>query len=447
MSQPESPFRRLPPVDQLIVEFEGELPRPLLAATIRNLLDRARDQIATGAVVDVRAMLESHLRSVRRGRGVRVINASGVLLHTNLGRAAWSEGAIAAAAQAASGPVALELDLDSGERGARGGYVGDLLRALTGSEDALVVNNNAGAVLLALAATSPGRAVPVSRGELIEIGGSYRLPEVMKASGARLVEVGTTNRTRPDDYRTTLQLHDCGALLKVHPSNYRVTGFTEEATVGDLSALATGAGIPLIHDIGSGLLDSKAAWLGTPVPPWLEAEPGARQSLLEGADLVTFSGDKLLGGPQAGIVVGSAGAVSLLRSHPLARALRVDGVTLAALAATLECYTEGGPLQIPFWSQALAPDDEVARRAGEIAAHLAGRVVPGSSRVGAGSAPGASIPTTLVWLEGEDHLYQALLAQPTPVLARRQEGALVLDPRTVTPADDTTLAEAVIRCR
>jgi L-seryl-tRNA(Ser) seleniumtransferase len=282
---------------------------------------------------------------------------------------------------------------------------------------------------------------------LIEIGGAYRLPEVMEASGAHLLEIGTTNRTRAGDYRVALQLHDCGAILKVHPSNYRVTGFTEEATIGDLASMSATAGIPLIHDIGSGLPDRNGSWLGPRPPAWLDGEPGARQSLEAGADLVTFSGDKLLGGPQAGILVGTSATIDLVRAHPLARALRVDGVTLAGLTGTLEAYAEDEVTAIPFWAQALASVDQVAARAGRISTRLGGRVVPGSSSVGAGSAPGTAIPSSLVMLDDEDHLFEPLLGQPTPVLTRRQDGALVLDPRSMDPTEDEELIEAVIRCR
>jgi L-seryl-tRNA(Ser) seleniumtransferase len=445
VSRANSPLRGIPQVDGLISEFEGRIPRPLLSAIVRQATDEARRSIGAGIEVDIRAMIEDRVIGAQQARGVRVINATGVLLHTNLGRAGWSQPAIEAAS-AAAGQIALELDLATGERGARGGYVTDLLIALTGCEDAMVVNNNAAGVLLALAATSFGKAVPVSRGELIEIGGSYRLPEVMAASGARLVEVGTTNRTRAEDYRTALQIHEVGAILKVHPSNFRIEGFTEEVGVETLAVLARSAGVTLIHDIGSGLLDRSVPWLSE-LPAWLEDEPGARQSLEAGADLVTFSGDKLLGGPQAGIILGASKTLALLRSHPLARALRVDGVTYGALTATLEAYARADVSEIPFWAQAMASSEGVAERASAIAKALGGVVKPGFSTLGAGSAPGATIPTSLVWLGGEDHLFEPLLALGTPVLARRQDGGLVIDPRTVAPSDDPDLIAAIARCR
>lgn len=306
----------------------------------------------------------------------------------------------------------------------------------------MVVNNNASALLLALAATSTGKAVPVSRGELIEIGGSYRLPDVMAASGARLVEVGTTNRTRVGDYVTAVQTHDCGAILKVHPSNYSIEGFHAEASIAELTSL-TLPDLPLLYDLGSGLLDAAAPW----VPGWLHTEPGVRQSIAQGADIVLFSGDKLLGGPQAGVVVGKKTLIEQLRSHPLARALRVDGVTYAALAATLEIYLEGDPSLIPFWEHALAKPETLERRSLELAETLSGLAEAGRSLVGAGSAPGVSIPGTIVRLESEDGLFQSLLSVERPVLTRRDAGDLIIDLRAVSPEDDDQVASAVLECR
>jgi L-seryl-tRNA(Ser) seleniumtransferase len=403
--------------------------------------------LTAGDDIDIDRMIEEAIRVTERASGVGVINATGVLLHTNLGRATWSEEAITRAAAAAGGPTALELDLETGSRGRRGSHVARLLRLLTGAEDALVVNNNAAAVMLSLAATSGGRAVPVSRGELIEIGGSYRLPEVIAASGARMVEVGTTNRTRIDDYRVALQIHECGAILRAHPSNYQVVGFTESATLVELALLAGQSGVPVIFDIGSGLLARQAPWMVTPLPEWLSDEPGARESLDEGADLVTFSGDKLLGGPQAGVIVGRSELISLLRAHPLARALRVDSVTYAALEATLEAYADGAIERIPFWDMALTAQETVSDRARRIAEAVDGQTRSGYSTVGAGSAPTSRIPTTLVWLPGEDGLFHRLLDLDVPVLARREDGSLVLDPRTIPPRCDETVIAAIHRCR
>lgn len=438
-----NPYRNLPSVDALACRIETSLPRPLVTDACRLALDQARADIADGRETDPDALAQGNVRALERSSGVRVVNATGVLLHTNLGRAPWSRHAVERAARAASGYGNLEMDIETGERSRRGSYVEQLLTRLTGSEASFVVNNNAAALLISLAATSRDQAVPVARGELIEIGGSYRLPDVMVASGARLVEVGTTNRTRIGDYRTALQTHRCGAVLKVHPSNYRVEGFTEETTLADLSGLATDHGIPLIHDIGSGLLDAEAPW----VPTWLREEPGARQSLEAGADLVTFSGDKLLGGPQAGVLVGTEEVIQQIRSIPLARALRVDGVTYAALAATLEEYLEGQPDGVPFWSYALLDGDTLGARCAAVADRVGGVVEEGSSAVGAGSAPGIPIPTPQVRLKSGQGLFECLLRQETPVLARRDAGDLVLDLRAVEPGEDETVIAAIDQCR
>lgn len=449
MAVPEpSPYRDLPSVDELADQVVSRLPRPVLVDVARSALQRARETIAGGGDhPDVHADVGQAVRALERASGVQVVNATGVLLHTNLGRARWSEEAVERAARAAAGFSNVEIDLETGGRSRRGGYVTTLLRSLTGAEDALIVNNNASALLLALAATSAGLSVPVSRGELIEIGGSYRLPSVMEASGARLVEVGTTNRTRLGDYETALQLHSCGSILKVHPSNYRVEGFTEAPSLSQLASLARDHAIPLIHDIGSGLLDSETPWIAGPTPLWLRGEPAARQSLADGADLVTFSGDKLLGGPQAGVIVGRGEVVSELRGHPLARALRVDGSTLAALAATLEAYSDREITRLPFWRQALLDPDEIRGRAEAMASRLDAETAPGESAVGAGSVPGLSIPTTLVVLRDEDHLHGCLLTADPPVLCRREEGSLVVDLRTVDPELDGFVVEAIDRCR
>jgi L-seryl-tRNA(Ser) seleniumtransferase len=423
------------------------LPRALRVDCARNALELARAEISRGGEADAAGIAADLARGLRRSSSQKVINATGVLLHTNLGRAPLSTEAARASLQAAEAYTSLEVDLDDGERGGRGVYGNALLKALTGAEDALVVNNNAGAVLLALAATSSGRAVPVARGELIEIGGSFRLPLVMESGGARLIEVGTTNRTRPGDYATALQIHECGAVLKVHPSNYRLEGFVAEVTVAGLAALAAERGVPLIHDLGSGLLDEGVPWLGTTPPDWLAGEPGARQSIEAGAGLVTFSGDKLVGGPQAGIIVGRSELISRLRGHPLARALRTDAMTDAALAVTLEAYADGDALRIPLWRMAMATEADLEPRVEELATQLGGEVRPGTSVMGAGSLPGAGIPTPQIVLEGEDHLHGRLLSAAQPVLARRHEKDLVLDLRAVAEEDDATIAETVAACR
>jgi len=444
----DNPYRDLPSVDQLAAELRASpLPWPLVVDVVRAALEQSRQDIEEGRQVDPRRKAADLLRTLERSDATQVINATGVLLHTNLGRAVWSAPAIEHAANVAANYTNVEIDVETGQRTSRGSYVSALLKTLTGAEDALIVNNNAAALLLALAATSAGKAVPVARGELIEIGGSYRLPDVMEASGSRLVEIGTTNRTRADDYATALQLHRCGSILKVHPSNYRVEGFAEETRVAELAELARSGDIPLIYDIGSGLRAADTPWLDIATPAWLRGEPAARQSLAAGADLVTFSGDKLLGGPQAGIIVGTAGAVSILRKHPLARALRVDGVTYAALAATLGAYAGRDIGQIPFWRQALMSKEDLAERASEMANRLGGRLENGQSTIGAGSVPGMTIASPVVVLADEDHLYESLLGSEVPILTRRESGSLVIDLRSVDPVFDQSIMDTIDLCR
>ena len=430
-------------MDVLADSIDSHLPRPLVVDACRAALEQARREIGDGGEPDARGSALREVRAIERSSGVKVVNATGVLLHTNLGRAVWSDASIRRATDVARSYSNLEMDIDTGGRGRRGAYVERLLVTLTGAEAAFVVNNNAAALLLSLAATAKGRSVPVARGELIEIGGSYRLPEVMEASGAHLVEVGTTNRTRLGDYQTAVQTHRCGAILKVHPSNYRVEGFTETAPLADLARLARAKDIPLINDIGSGLLDSEAPW----VPRWLQEEPGVAQALREGADLVTFSGDKLLGGPQAGILVGRRDLLDSVRSSPLARALRVDGVTYAALAGTLEHYLNGAPVEVPFWRFALLGERELRSRSQRLVDRVGGTVFTGSSAVGAGSAPGIEIPSPQVRLESRQDLYDCLLGQDLPVLTRRDGGDLVIDLRAVAPDDDEKVAAAIEKCR
>lgn len=438
----DNPYRDLPQVDVLADRIDSDLPRPLVVDAVRAALDQARAQIAAGESVDPESMARRDIRMIERTAGIGIINATGVLLHTNLGRAPWSDDAVARAVRAASGYSNLEIDTETGRRSRRGGYTERLITSLTGAEAAFVVNNNASALLLTLAALASGRAVPVARGELIEIGGSYRLPDVIDASGARLVEVGTTNRTRLGDYVTAVQTHRCGALLKVHPSNYRVEGFTEETTAVDLAKLATRNGLPFVYDIGSGLLDAAAPW----VPGWLAGEPGARQALADGADLVTFSGDKLIGGPQAGIIAGSGDLVERVRKSPLARALRVDGVTYAALSATLEHHMDGAPLAVPFWRQALLDYDVLLSRCDFVSDRIGGVVVEGTSAVGAGSAPGIEIPSPQVRLASGQSIHGCLLALDRPILTRRDAGDLVIDLRAVDPSDDDSVIAAVEQC-
>lgn len=363
-----------------------------------------------------------------------VVNATGVLLHTNLGRAPL-------AVTRPARPMNLEFDLRTGERGSRQTGVGTLLARLCGAEAAMVVNNNAAAVLLVLASLAHGREVLVSRGESVEIGGGFRVPEVMEQSGARLVDVGTTNRTRIADYQRALARRgaDVALALKVHPSNYRVEGFVEDTPVSALGGLP----VPVVADIGSGLVDADVPWLDGPPPAWLTGEPAARQTLAAGAALVTFSGDKLFGGPQAGIIAGRADLVARCAAHPLARALRPGGHLLAALQSTALSYlARTAAIDIPFWRMVAVPVSDLRARAARLAGAAPGAAVVDTAAVpGAGSAPGATIPSVGIAIPG-DHL-AALRAHDPPVIGRTRDGLTVLDLRSVDPADDHHLAAAL----
>lgn len=430
---------RPPSVDALVREIhDGSLPRPLVVDTVRRLLNERGREDGVDLVAEARHRLETLRRSVPR----RVINATGVILHTNLGRAPWSGEALAAAQEIAGGYGNVELDLNGGERGRRNDVAERLAVLVTGAEAALIVNNNAAAVFLTLLALAPGGRIPVSRGELIEIGGSYRLPELMAAAGVELVEVGTTNRTRLADYEP---VDDAALFLKVHPSNYRVVGFSAETEMGELATLARDRDRPLVFDQGSGLLDERVPWLEGAPPAWLADEPGVIQALGQGADLVTFSGDKLLGGPQAGIVVGRRDLIEKMRRHPAARALRVDGSTAAALAATFVAYLAGSAASLPVWQMATLPGEALEERARRVLSDSGadGRIVTGASTLGAGSTPGAEIPTFLVELPDADAVHSRLLAHDPPILVRRSAGKALIDLRTVDPAEDPQVAAAL----
>jgi L-seryl-tRNA(Ser) seleniumtransferase len=415
---------RPPSVDALARQLADiDLPHPLL-------VDAARRAIAAGDPASARAIAERTAGSLLRP----VINATGVLLHTNLGRAPLSGGA-----DSGPGPHRysnLELDLTTGRRGSRSGHAASLLARACGAEAALVVNNGAAAVLLVLTALAQGRSAVVSRGELVEIGGGFRIPDVMAQSGALLVEVGTTNRTRLRDYQAAVDVTgaDTALILKVHQSNYRVVGFTESADVRELAGL----GRPVVADIGSGLLDADTPWLAGGPPAWLAGEPAARQTLSDGAALVTFSGDKLLGGPQAGVVAGRRDLVATCAAHPLSRALRPGGLVLAALQQTALAYLRRDGDAIPFWRMATIPVAVLRARAEALGV---GRVVETVSVAGGGSVPGQEVPSVGVALEG-DHA-EALRAHDPPIVARVHEGATVCDLRTVDPADDPLLAKAL----
>lgn len=411
-----------PQVDRLARTLAPSgLPHPLC-------VDVARDAIAAG---DPDSALDRAVE-LRRSLLGPVINATGVLLHTNLGRAPRRGiGDVGGADRYSS----VEVDVLTGRRGDRGRHAASLLARLTGAEAGLVVNNGAAAVLLVLAATASSRPVVVSRGELVEIGGGFRIPEVLASSGAELVEVGTTNRTHIRDYQTALRSHpDAAGILKVHPSNYRVSGFTAAVPVSDLVHL----GPPVVADIGSGLLDARTPWLATGPPPWLAGEPAALQTLRDGASLVTFSGDKLLGGPQAGIILGRSELVSRCAGHPLARALRPGSLVLAELQRTAMAYLARDLTELPFWRMATVGVDELRARAGALGA---GHVTDCESVPGGGSAPGTTIPSAGIAVEGDRSA--ALRRADPPIFARVVEGRTVLDLRTVDPEDDPVVAKAL----
>jgi len=412
---------RPPSVDTVARELaDVGLPHPLL-------VDAARAAIASGDPASARERAER----LRLDLLKPVVNATGVLPHTNLGRAP-----IAHSQQATY--TNLELDLASGRRGSRGRNAAALLARAAGAEAALVVNNGAAAVLLVLAALARDRGVVVSRGELVEIGGGFRVPDVMAQSGARLVEIGTTNRTHRRDYELALKAsNDIGLVLKVHQSNYRIVGFTATVNVEEL----TGLGPPVVVDLGSGLLDAATPWLGSGPPPWLASEPAVRQTLEAGAALVTFSGDKLLGGPQAGVIAGRADLVEACSSHPLARALRPGALVLSALQETALAYLRRDGDAIPFWRMATLSVDSLRRRAEALGV---GDVVDTVAIAGAGSLPGLDIPSAGVAVDGG--VTAALRAHDPPVIARARDDQTLLDLRTVDPADDAVVAKALTEC-
>jgi len=446
---------RLPSVDKLLAHPEAEtlvasFGHALTVDALRVVLDDARASIRAGSIVPeadaLMASASARLREWVTPRPRPVINATGVIIHTNLGRAPLSDEALAAMSAASSGYSDLEYDLSSGERGHRMAAVEDILCRITGAESALVVNNNAGAVLLVLIAHAAGRQVVISRGQLIEIGGGFRIPEVLAQSGATLVEVGTTNRTHRRDYEAALN-DNTAAILRAHSSNFRVVGFTAEVSIAELVEVSLARGVPVMDDLGSGaLLDTSAYGLAH--------EPMPQESLAAGAALVCFSGDKLLGGPQAGVVIGQKKYVEPLKRHPLARALRADKLCLAALSATLTHYLKReAELKVPVWRMISMPLDEIAKRAKRWArtlrvrpAGIKAEVVAGRSTVGGGSLPGETLPTWLVAIacDSPDALAARLRRNDPPVVARIEEGRLVLDPRTVQVREEKALLEAVL---
>jgi L-seryl-tRNA(Ser) seleniumtransferase len=432
-----NPLRELPSVDELLgaealealIERHG---RPLVVQAARSALARAREEIRAGYEAgDVVARVAAELEAVLRPRLRRVLNATGIVVHTNLGRAPLAEEALARVAEVGRGYSNLEYDLEAGGRGSRQDHVAAALRDLTGAEAALVVNNNAAAVLLVLAALAAEREVIVSRGELVEIGDGFRIPDVLAGSGAKLVEVGTTNRTRLADYERAVS-ERTAVLLRVHQSNFRIVGFTEQPSLRELAHLAERQELVLVDDLGSGVLSE------------LGDEPTARGSLAAGAHLVSFSGDKLLGGPQAGIVVGRADLVERLRRHPLQRALRADKLTLAALEGTLALLRTDGA-RVPVLRMLSEPAEAVRTRAERLAELTGGTVEPTVARAGGGALPLAEIASFACALEEE--LAGPLRAHEPPVIGIVRDGRLLLDCRTLADEEVEEAAAAVRAAR
>jgi L-seryl-tRNA(Ser) seleniumtransferase len=421
-------LRDLPSVDELARQSDD----PLAVEAARKIVARARELLqAGGDPGDLAAQLQAELSAARAPRLRRVINATGVIVHTNLGRAPLAEAALNRVREIARGYSNLEYDVAAGSRGSRQDHIAGILRRLTGAEAALVVNNNAAAVMLALAALAEGREVLVSRGELIEIGDGFRIPDVLERSGARLREVGTTNRTRADDYETAIG-PETAVLLRVHQSNFRVVGFTAQASLRELADVARRHDLPLVDDLGSGALID------------IGDEPTPRASLADGADLVCFSGDKLLGGPQAGIIVGRADLVERLRRHPLQRALRADKLTLAALEGTLAVAVDA-PDQIPVLRMLREPPEAVRTRAARLAELVGGEVEETVARAGGGSLPLTELPSFACAVEEE--LAVKLRAGDPPVIAVVRDGRTLLDCRTLTDGEAKEVAAAVEAAR
>ncbi len=444
--------RTLPAIGTLLaregVQALGEsAPRALVTEAARRVVSNVRDGRASVPLDDAEweARIEATLRALERPSLRPVFNATGVVLHTNLGRAPLAPAAIEAITRTASGACNLEYETESGRRGSRYGHCVALLRELTGAQDAIVVNNCAAALVLALNTFSREREAVISRGELVEIGGSFRVPEIMGRSGAVLREVGTTNRTNADDYRAALG-DGTGALVKVHRSNFEITGFVAEATLRDLAPIAAEQGIPLLYDFGSGLLIDLA-------PYGLTGESTARDAVRDGATLTLMSGDKLLGGPQAGIIVGTADAVAACRRNPLCRALRVDKLTLAALEATLALYRDPARAvrDIPGLAMLTAPLAVVRARAESLGTALAtagigNAVVESDATVGGGAFPSARIPSAALALAGNaEQLDQQLRRGETAIVGRIERDRLLLDLRSIPPSLDADFRSALLR--
>ena len=448
----EKDFRSLPGVDKVLSDgrierLAGKYPHDLLVSVIRQRLDDERSSIAAGkpcaSLDEIAASVINRLKALDRPTLRRVINASGVILHTNLGRAPLSQEALVEMKAVSEGYSNLEFKLDTGVRGSRHVHVEDLLCRLTGAEAALVVNNNAGAVLLGLSALARRKEVIVSRGQAVEIGGGFRIPDVMRQSGAKLVEVGTTNCTYARDFADAVTERTV-ALMRVHSSNFLLVGFTSEVTLEELVEIGKENNLIVLDDLGSGcFLDTTAYGLAP--------EPMVQQSVRAGAALTFFSGDKLVSGPQAGIIVGAREYVDKLRKHPLARAVRIDKTRLAGLAVTLFHYLkEEAATKLPVWRMIAMPVKDIERRAAlwQKAIGAAAEVISGETMVGGGSLPGGSLPTKLVAVYGSGRnspqsIARRLRLQDVPVIGRIDKDALLLDPRTVLPEEDDIVLQAL----
>ncbi len=435
--------RDLPSVDRLLRDpLLESLPRELALQAARAVLEDARRATLNGgwtfSVADLPGLVEQRVRAATAPRLRPVLNASGVIIHTNLGRAPLSAAALDAAKHAAQGYSNLEFDLEAGERGSRHTLVTDLLGRLTGAEDALVTNNNAAAVLLILTALGQGAEAIISRGQLVEIGGGFRIPDVMRQSGVSLVEVGTTNRTYAADFEAAITERSA-LLLRVHASNFLQVGFVHQPTLAELVEVGQRRGLPVVDDLGSGsLLDTSLFGLAT--------EPMVQASVAAGVALTAFSGDKLLGGPQAGIIVGRASEIGRLRKHPLMRAIRPDKLTLAALGATLVHYLRGeAEREVPVWRMISAAPDDLSSRARSLADILGAGVVETRSAIGGGSLPGQTQPSWAVAFEtpAPDKLAAALRHADPPVIGRIEDNRVLLDLRAILPEQDETLRQAV----
>ncbi len=454
-------YRIIPSIEQLrqrpaVLALEQRYGHDAIVDALRAETDALRRALASpgtraptdadAAAAEIERRLDARVGALIEPSLRRAINATGVIIHTNLGRAPLSTAAAARVAEVATGYSNLEFDLDSGARGARDTHAERLLCRLTGAEAAVVVNNNAAATMLILAALAAGRDVLISRGELVEIGGGFRVPDVMAQSGAIIREVGTTNRTRAADYAAAIT-ERAGLILRVHPSNFQITGFTERPALEELVALGRRFNVPVAEDLGSGYLGLDAKM------PDVPGEPAAARSIAAGADVVCFSGDKLAGGPQAGLIAGRREPLAIVRKHPLMRALRVDKMTYAALEATLQAYATGRTEEIPVARMIAMTRDEIAARASRLAARLRASgydadLRDGMSTIGGGSAPGSQLPTVLVAIalkgSSADDLDARLRSSTPPVVARIEDRRVVLDLRTVLPQDEERLARVLI---